>query len=126
VVGDGGFQMTGAELATITQEGLANVRIAIINNGFLGMVRQWQQLFHGRRYSGTPLSGPDFVALAAAYGVPGRAVTAAADLPAALDAAAAHPGPFLLDVRVAAEANVYPIVPSGAGLDGMLEREAGQ
>src|SRR5690606_14431113 len=71
ICGDGGFQMTNRELATIRQEGIHNVKVAIINNGYLGMVRQWQELFEGKRYSGTPLTGPDFVLLAEAYGLPG-------------------------------------------------------
>ncbi len=74
IVGDGGFQMTNQEIATMAQEGLTNVKIAIMNNGYLGMVRQWQQLFEGKRYSGTPLSGPDFAKLAEAYGVRGITV----------------------------------------------------
>ena len=69
IVGDGGFQMTNQELATMVQEDIRNVKIAIINNGYLGMVRQWQELFEGKRYSGTPLSGPDFARLAEAYDV---------------------------------------------------------
>ena len=71
ICGDGGFQMTNQELATLRQEGIRNVKVAIINNGYLGMVRQWQELFEGKRYSNTPLTGPDFALLAQAYGLPG-------------------------------------------------------
>jgi acetolactate synthase-1/2/3 large subunit len=120
VVGDGGFQMTNQELATMLQEGIGNVKIAVVNNGYLGMVRQWQELFEGRRYSGTPLSGPDFARLAEAYGVRGITV----DAPRAVDAAIAeaweHDGPALIDFRVEREANVFPMVPQGKSIGEML------
>ena len=108
VVGDGGFQMTSCELATIAQEGLTNVKVAIVNNGYLGMVRQWQQLFEGKRYSGTPLTGPDFAKLAEAHGLRGMTVEHAADAPAAIAAAWKHQGCVVIDFRVEREANVFP------------------
>ena len=120
VCGDGGFQMTSAELATICQEGLANLKIAVVNNGYLGMVRQWQQLFEGRRYSETPLTGPDFAMLAAAHGMRGIRVEHADDADAAIRDAWLHNGPALIDFRVEREANVFPIVPAGRALHDML------
>ncbi len=120
VVGDGGFQMTNQELATIQQEGLRNVKVAVINNGHLGMVRQWQELFHGRRYSGTPLSGPDFATLARAYGLLGVVVERAEDAAAAIERAWRHDGPALVDFRVDQGANVFPIVPAGKSIGEMI------
>jgi acetolactate synthase-1/2/3 large subunit len=112
VVGDGSFQMNMQELATIAQERLP-IKILIMNNGYLGMVRQWQELFHGARYFGTPISGPDFVQLAAAFGIPGTRVETVAALPAAF-AAARGDGPYLLDCKVEGAANVYPMVTPGS------------
>ncbi len=123
ICGDGGFQMTNQELATIAQEGINNIKIAIINNGYLGMVRQWQQLFEGRRYSGTPLSGPDFVLLAQAYGVRGVRVQHAADVETALACAWESLGCVVLDFRVEQEANVFPIVPQGKSIGEMMLEE---
>jgi acetolactate synthase-1/2/3 large subunit len=120
VVGDGGFQMTNQELATMQQEGVANVKIALINNGYLGMVRQWQELFEGRRYSGTPLTGPSFTRLAEAYGVRGIAVDAVDEVEGAIAEAWDHPGPVLIDFRVEREANVFPIVPQGKSIGEMM------
>ena len=120
VVGDGGFQMTNQELATMVQEGVTNVKIAIMNNGYLGMVRQWQQLFEGRRYSGTPLTGPDFAKLAEAYGVRGIRVESAAKVDWAIEEAWNHPGVVVLDFRVEREANVFPIVPQGRSIGEMM------
>ncbi|HEU4996503.1 MAG TPA: biosynthetic-type acetolactate synthase large subunit [Gemmatimonadaceae bacterium] len=120
VVGDGGFQMTNQELATIAQEDVRNVKIAIINNGYLGMVRQWQELFENRRYSGTPLSGPDFARLAEAYGLRAFTVSDAADARCAVDAAWAHPGCAVIDFQVEREANVFPMVPAGRSIGEML------
>ena len=119
VVGDGGFQMTNQELATIQQEGVTNVKIAIVNNGYLGMVRQWQELFEGKRYSGTPLSGPSFARLAEAYGVLGVTVEQALDVDDAIATACDHEGPVVLDFRVEREANVFPIVPQGKAINEM-------
>src|SRR5438132_1627799 len=96
VVGDGGFQMTMAELATVVQEGL-DVNVAIINNGYLGMVRQWQEFFYERRYAATPLIGPDFAKLAQAFGIWGRAVSCRADVVDAVNSARRQPGAALID-----------------------------
>lgn len=116
VAGDGGFQMTAQELGTVVQERIP-LRIAVINNGFLGMVRQWQELFYERRYAASELPGPDFVLLAKAYGIPARTLSQAEELEDALSWAEAVPGPVLLDMRVLREENVYPMVPAGASLD---------
>ncbi|MCI0432701.1 MAG: biosynthetic-type acetolactate synthase large subunit [Gemmatimonadetes bacterium] len=115
LAGDGGFQMTLQELATIAQERLP-IRIAVLNNGYLGMVRQWQELFYSRRYAATALSGPDLITLARAYGIPAIAVESHGLLAAAVDCAARAQGPVLLDLRVDPEENVYPMVPPGAAL----------
>jgi acetolactate synthase-1/2/3 large subunit len=120
LVGDGGFQMTMAELATLVQERL-DVKIAIVNNGYLGMVRQWQEFFYERRYAATPLLNPDFVALASAYGIPGVTVRRRADLAPALEAARAA-GPRLVEFVVEPEDVVYPMVPPGADLGAMIRR----
>ncbi len=120
VCGDGGFQMTNQEIATIVQEGLKNVKIAVINNGYLGMVRQWQELFENKRYSGTPLSGPNFVKLAEAYGIRGIAVESSDQVEAAIQAAYDHDGPVLIDFRVEREVNVFPMVPQGKSIGDMI------
>ena len=121
VVGDGGFQMTMAELATIVQEKIA-IRIAIINNGFLGMVRQWQEFFYDGRYSSTPLLSPDFVKLADAFGIPGIAVSQRGQVRPALERARNYAGPVLIDFQVEQEDSVFPMVPAGAALDAMIRR----
>jgi acetolactate synthase-1/2/3 large subunit len=121
VVGDGGFQMTMAELATIVQEKI-NINIAIINNGYLGMVRQWQEFFYEGRYSSTPLLSPDFVKLADAFGIAGIAVSKRAQVRPALQTARAHAGPILIDFQVEQEDTVFPMVPAGAALDAMIRR----
>jgi acetolactate synthase-1/2/3 large subunit len=120
ICGDGGFQMTNQELATIEQEGIKNVKIAIINNGYLGMVRQWQQLFEGKRYSQTVLTGPDFARLAEAYGVRGMTVTDQADVESAINCAWDHDGPVVIDFQVEREHNVFPIVPQGKSISEMM------
>ena len=120
-VGDGGIQMNIQELATVVQEGLP-LKIAIINNGYLGMVRQWQQMFFGRRYSGTPIGGPDYVKLADAYGITGLRVTAKKDVAAVLERARQIDGPVLIDFHVEGEENVYPMVPAGGSISEMLRR----
>ena len=119
--GDGSFQMTQAELATAVQEG-ANVKIAIMNNQFLGMVRQWQEFFFEKRYAGTPLVGPDFVKIAEAHGIPAMRAVKPEEVVQALDFAHKTQGPVLLDFRVEKEEAVYPMVPSGADLDNMIRR----
>ena len=122
VVGDGGFQMTLQELAVLKQENNLPVKIAIINNGFLGMVRQWQQIFYERRYVGTPVVSPDFVKLADAYGIPAISVRKPDEVAAAYEQAHNTPGPFLIDFRVKEEVNVYPMVPPGAAVDELIRR----
>ena len=121
IVGDGGFQMTQAELQTMVQENV-KVNVAIINNGYLGMVRQWQQFFHDRRYSATPMSSPDYVKLADAHGLPGIRVTRRADMADALRHARASAGAVVMDFRVEQEDTVYPMVSPGAALHDMIKR----
>jgi acetolactate synthase-1/2/3 large subunit len=121
IVGDGGFQMTQAELQTIVQENV-KVNIAIINNGYLGMVRQWQQFFHDRRYSATPMSSPDYVKLADAHGLPGVRVTKRSDMRDALRHARASAGSVVIDFRVEQEDSVYPMVSPGAALNDMIRK----
>ncbi|MBI4476678.1 MAG: biosynthetic-type acetolactate synthase large subunit [Acidobacteria bacterium] len=121
VVGDGGFQMTMAELGTIAQERL-DINIAIINNGYLGMVRQWQEFFYERRYAATPLLNPDFAKLAAAYGLTGATVMKRPDVIPAVQAARAHRGTVVIDFQVEQEDSVFPMVPAGADLHAMIRR----
>ena len=118
--GDGSFQMTIQELATIAQEKLP-LKVAILNNGYLGMVRQWQELFHERRYVATPLAGPDFVKVAEAYGIPGTKATHRDEVAPAIQQAMNEPGPFVIDFQVEPEENVYPMVPPGGSLAELLE-----
>ncbi len=120
IAGDGGFQMTIQELGTAVQDKIA-VKIAILNNGYLGMVRQWQALFYGRRYVATPLSGPDFVKVAEAYGLPGMRVTENSQVVPAIRKAMKHQGPFLIDFVIEPEENVYPMVAPGCTLAEILE-----
>ena len=120
IAGDGGFQMTIQELATIVQEKVA-VKIAIMNNGYLGMVRQWQEMFYKKRYVATPLSGPDFVKIAEAYGFPGLRVKHKEEVVPAIEKAMEEQGPFLIDFMIEPEENVYPMVPPGAALAEVLE-----
>jgi acetolactate synthase-1/2/3 large subunit len=121
VVGDGGFQMTMCELATIAQEGI-DINVAIINNGYLGMVRQWQEFFYERRYAATPLVNPDFVRLAEAFGLKARQVTTRADVVPAVREAREHQGTVVIDFRVEQEDSVYPMVPAGNDLHRMIRR----
>jgi acetolactate synthase I/II/III large subunit len=121
VVGDGGFQMTMSELATIVQEKL-NIKIAIINNGFLGMVRQWQEFFYDKRYVATPLVAPDFAALANAFGIRGERISTRAETVPAIRAAREAQETVLLDFRVEQEDSVYPMVAAGASLSDMIRR----
>jgi len=118
--GDGSIQMTIQELATIVQDNIA-VKIAILSNGYLGMIRQWQELFYGRRYVASPLSCPDFVKIAEGYCLPGLKVTLKEEVVPAIKQAMKHPGPFLIDFMVEPEENVYPMVPPGAALDETIE-----
>jgi acetolactate synthase-1/2/3 large subunit len=121
VAGDGGFQMTLQELATVAQERLP-IKIAILNNGFLGMVRQWQEMFYNRNYSGSPLLGPDFCKLADAYGIPGICVKDKAHVGEAIREAEETEGPVLIDFQVEREHNVFPIVPVGEPIHQMIRR----
>jgi len=122
VVGDGGFQMTMCELATLMQEDL-DIKIAIINNGFLGMVRQWQQFFYERRYTATPIQSPDFVKLAEAFGLWASRVDKRTDVADAVTTARRHKS-ALIDFRVEQEDSVYPMVASGADLRQMIRRSS--
>ena len=125
ICGDGGFQMTSQELATIVQEGL-HVRICIMNNGALGMVRQWQMRIHGGRRVASDLGAPDFAALALAYRIHAETIEKAGELDSALDRAATWPGPVLLDLRIPADDEVYPMVPAGAALNEMWIKAPGE
>jgi acetolactate synthase I/II/III large subunit len=122
ISGDGGFQMNMQEIATMVQEGIP-VKMAIFNNGYLGMVRQWQQFFHGRRYSATPIWSPDYVRLAEAYGIFGRRVESGGEVEGAVRDAIAHPGPALVEFLIEQEANVFPMIPPGASLSEPIEGE---
>lgn len=115
IIGDGGFQMTIQELGTIMQF-KPNVKLLILNNNFLGMVRQWQQLFHEKRYSFVDIQSPDFVQVAKGYGIPGQSVSQRENLEAALKAMLHHEGSYLLEVMVGKENNVFPMVPQGRGV----------
>ncbi|RZA02189.1 MAG: biosynthetic-type acetolactate synthase large subunit [Sphingobacteriaceae bacterium] len=115
IIGDGGFQMTCQELGTIMQSGV-DVKIIILNNRFLGMVRQWQELFHERRYSFVDIQSPDFVALAAAYGIKGKTINERTDLQGALKEMVESKGSYLLEVMVTKENNVFPMVPQGCSV----------
>ncbi len=121
IVGDGGFQMTLCELATAKQENI-NVNIAIINNNFLGMVRQWQELFFEKRYQATPMVNPDFCKLAEAYDIPNRRVTQRQEIAEAVEFARGIDGPTLIEFVVEKEEMVYPMVPAGADLHDMKRR----
>ena len=120
IVGDGGFQMTAAELATIAQENL-DINIAIINNGFLGMVRQWQEFFYDRNYACSPILSPDFVKLAEAHGIPGATVRTRGEVLPAVETARKS-GPFLMNFLVEKEDAVYPMIAPGSALDDMIRR----
>jgi acetolactate synthase I/II/III large subunit len=115
IIGDGGIQMTIQELGTVMQF-KPDIKILILNNNFLGMVRQWQQLFHEKRYSFVDIQSPDFVQVAKGYGIPGRSVTIRGDLRGALEEMLNHKGSFLLEVMVGKENNVFPMVPQGRGV----------
>jgi acetolactate synthase-1/2/3 large subunit len=121
IAGDGGFQMTASELSTLVQEQLP-LRIGVVNNGYLGMVRQWQELFCGKRYAATPMHGPDFCRLAEAHGIPALRVESRAQLAPSIASARRTAGPVLLEFKVEREDLVYPMVPPGANLEEMLRR----
>jgi acetolactate synthase-1/2/3 large subunit len=120
ISGDGGFQMNMQEIATMVQEGIP-VKMAIFNNGYLGMVRQWQQFFHGRRYSATPIWSPDYVKLAEAYGIAGYRVEHARQIDEAVARAMRDPGPALVEFLIEQEANVFPMIPPGGSLSEPIE-----
>jgi acetolactate synthase-1/2/3 large subunit len=119
MIGDGGFQMTIQELGTISQNNIP-LKIVLLNNNFLGMVRQWQQLFFEKRYSFTKLCNPDFITIAKGYGIPGRKVEKRENLEEAVVEMLQHPGPFLMEVVVEKEDNVFPMVPAGASVSEVM------
>ena len=119
ISGDGSFQMNIQELATAADHNVA-VKVAILNNQFLGMVRQWQEFFYGRRYADSFLGTPDFVTIAKGYGVKGMLITDPADVKPALEEARAHDGPVVMDFRVVQEENCFPMVPAGGSNSEML------
>jgi acetolactate synthase-1/2/3 large subunit len=121
VVGDGGFQMTMCELATIAQENI-KINVAIINNGYLGMVRQWQEFFYERRYAATPLVSPDFAKLADAFGLRSATVSRRQDVEPTIEMARAEEGTVVINFKVEQEDTVYPMVPAGADLHAMIRR----
>ncbi|MDX5892915.1 biosynthetic-type acetolactate synthase large subunit [Rubrobacter radiotolerans] len=123
VAGDGGFQMNIQEFATIRDLGL-NIKVAILNNGYLGMVRQWQQFFHNRRYSETPMTGPDYEQFAKAYGVAGRTVHPGDDVEEAVKWAQSQEGLTVVDFHIDPEANVYPMIPSGMSINEIIEEHS--
>ena len=121
IVGDGSIQMTITELATAVQEKV-NIKIAIINNGYLGMVRQWQQMFYDARYNETPISSPDYLKIAEAYGLPGFRVKERNEIHEAVKKATEIKGPSLIEFVVEQHDMVYPMVPAGADLNEMISR----
>ncbi len=121
IVGDGGFQMTMCEMATAVQENI-NVNIAILNNGFLGMVRQWQEFFYEQRYQATPMFNPDFCKLAEAFGMASMRVTQRSQIEEAVNFARSVQGPTLIEFQIEKEDIVYPMVPAGADLHAMIRR----
>jgi acetolactate synthase-1/2/3 large subunit len=123
IAGDGGFQMTQCELATIQQEKL-DIKITVINNGYLGMVRQWQEFFYDKRYASTPMLSPDFVKLAGAYDIPAFRVRSRAEVVPTVQKARETPGPVFIEFVVEKEDSVYPMVPAGSDLHAMIRRPA--
>ena len=121
IAGDGGFQMTAAELSTIAQENI-DINIAIVNNGYLGMVRQWQEFFYDKNYESSPILSPDFVKLAEAHGIPGLTVRTRGEVLPAVQAARERKGPFLINFMVEKEDSVYPMIPAGCALNEMIRR----
>ena len=122
VAGDGGIQMNLQELATLRQEGIA-IKVAIMNNSYLGMVRQWQQFFHSRNYSETPITGPDYTKLAPAYGFTGIRVTSCGEVEAAVKRAMETEGTVIVDFAIESEANVFPMIPAGKTVKQMIEMQ---
>ena len=122
VAGDGGIQMNLQELATLRQEGIA-IKVAIMNNSYLGMVRQWQQFFHSRNYSETPITGPDYTKLAPAYGFTGIRVTSRGEVEAAVKRAMETEGTVIVDFAIESEANVFPMIPAGKTVKQMIEMQ---
>ena len=125
VAGDGGIQMNIQELATLKQQGVT-VKVAIMNNGYLGMVRQWQHFFHNHNYSETPITGPDYVKLADAYGLTGMQVTRRVDVREAVRKAMQTEGTVIIDFVIESEANVYPMVAPGSAITSMIEETSGE
>ena len=123
VAGDGGIQMNIQELATLKYYGVT-VKVAIMNNGYLGMVRQWQQFFHSRNYSETPITGPDYTKLADAYGLTGMRITRRQDVAAAIHRAMETEGTVIIDFVIEPESNVYPMVAPGSAITNMIEETA--
>src|SRR5271156_1350560 len=121
IAGDGGFQMTAAELSTIVQESLA-INIAVINNGFLGMVRQWQEAFYDKNYAASPILSPDFVMLASAHGIAGASIRQRKDVTPTVTQARTSGKPFLINFQVEKEDGVYPMIAPGAALHDMVRR----
>jgi acetolactate synthase I/II/III large subunit len=121
IVGDGGFQMSLPELATLMQE-QRSIRIAVMRNGYLGMVRQWQELIHEHRYSEVNITSPDLMRIAAAYGMMGMRAETKEEVAEVIAEARSHPGPVLLDFVVEQEVNVYPMVAPGKALNDMMRR----
>jgi len=121
IAGDGGFQMTIHELATVVQEGLP-IKVAILNNGYLGMVRQWQELFFERNYSATPLLGPDFAKVAEAYGITGFTVERKGEVTPTIQEALRIPGPVVIDFRIEREECVYPMIAPGGSISNIIRR----
>src|SRR5690606_9218797 len=115
VVGDGGFQMTIQELGMLSQWDVA-VKILLLDNEYLGMVRQWQQLFFDNRYSSVALQNPDFIKIAEGFGIAGSRLTDPAELSNAIEKTLAYDGPYLLHVKVEKEENIFPMVPSGSAV----------
>src|SRR5256884_6555595 len=120
ISGDGRLRRNMAEMVTMVQEGLP-VKMAVFNNGYLGMVRQWQQFFHEKRYSCTPIWSPDYVKLAEAYGIPGYRVKDASELAETVGQANTQPGPALVEFMIEQEANVFPMIPPGGSLSEPIE-----
>jgi acetolactate synthase I/II/III large subunit len=123
VTGDGGFQMTMQELATLVQDQIP-IRIAVLNNRKLGMIRQWQEIVYDGNYHSSELFGPDLVRLCEAYGMAGFRATTPDQVPDVIAAARAVPGPALIDFQLCEQQNIYPMMPPGAGLSELIDEEA--